>query len=164
MINYKTVYKFYDTDIDGLNEFDICGNSYKKLIKVCCEYCDFFSLIITNSNSELLSKLCEYRIPKNKKITYVFNHYDINSTIIEYFQVSSELCEVLLNNTNSIFSWINGWGYNNPEDPTFYRKDGSVFFTSTIHEGECTLYVQNEDVSEIIASNNWIRVSSNRGT
>ena len=74
-----------------------------------------------------------------------------------YYRVCDKLCDILLKTTNHIFSWLNGWGYENPEDPTFYREDGSLFFTSTIHEGECTLFVRDEDVSEILANKLWIK-------
>lgn len=145
MSDYR-IYKFFDSDTSGTNELDICGNDYEKLIEMCCKYCAFFSLIITDPKSLLLEKLEEFQISHNDMISYNFEHYDKNSVIIQYYRVSSDLCNIILENTESIFSWINGWGYNNPEDPTFYREDGSVFFTSTIHEGECTLYLRNEPI------------------
>jgi len=68
-----------------------------------------------------------------------------------------ELCELLLKITDSIFKWIDGWGFKNPEDPCFYRDDGSAFFTSVIHEGVVKLTPrENEDVSKIISNPLWI--------
>ncbi|MBE6625537.1 MAG: hypothetical protein E7622_07885 [Ruminococcaceae bacterium] len=59
--------------------------------------------------------------------------------------------------TDSIFKWIDGWGFKNPEDPCFYRDDGSAFFTSVIHEGVVKLTPrENEDVSKIISNPLWI--------
>ena len=46
-----------------------------------------------------------------------------------------------------------GQGHKNPEDPIFYRADGSKFFLSVIHEGELELYVNDsEDISAILDS------------
>lgn len=153
-------YKFYDTDILGEKEYDICGRDYKELIHICCKYSSTMSLIITNQNSDLLGKIKEYQITKNNNITFSFNHYDKNSTTIQYYQVCPQLCKILLNQTNSIFDWINGWGFSNPEDPTFYRQDGSVFFTSTIHDGECTLFVRDdENVENILSNTLWKEIA-----
>jgi hypothetical protein len=53
-----------------------------------------------------------------------------------------------------MFAWT---GYIMPEDPTFYRPDGSIFFKSTTHEGELTLMPRgDEDVSNVLSSGRWI--------
>ena len=65
--------------------------------------------------------------------------------------------------------FLNGYmvgGFNNPENPVFYRENGSIFFSSLIHEGEITLTVNDgEDVSKITMINGWKKVSdfSNHG-
>ncbi len=155
MKDFSKIYKFYDTDVEGLEDYDIAGEDYRTLIEICCKYCTTFSLIATNKNSELLEKLKIYEVEKNEKITHVFTHYGNGYIPVKYYKVSSALCQTILSNTKNIRSWINGWGLTNPEDPTFYREDGSVFFTSTIHEGECTLMIKDEDVSEIISDPRW---------
>ncbi|MBQ6825743.1 MAG: hypothetical protein IJP34_03675 [Clostridia bacterium] len=151
------IYNFYDTDSSGMAEYNICNEDYKVLLEICFKYCKTMSLIITNNNSKLLKKIEKFQIEKSENIIYKFNHYD-NNVLIKYYQTCSELLEVLLNTTDNIFSWINGWGYDNPEDITFYRDDGSVFFTSIIHNGKCSLFVRkNEDVSLIIKNKLWIQ-------
>lgn len=152
-------YNFYDTDITGNDEYDICDQEYKELIKICCKYSSYMSLIITNRNSSLLNKIRKYQIEKNENINYEFDHYNKNSIVIRYYKICPQLCEILLNETNSINSWINGWGFTNPEDPTFYREDGTVFFTSTIHEGVYSLFVRdNENLENILSSDLWIEL------
>lgn len=149
-------YLFFDTDISGKEERDISGKDYENLIQTCCQYCSFFSLIVTNKDCSLLKELATHEIPKSEKISFQFNHYG-DDLEIKYYRVSQQLCETILANTNTLFSWINGWNFANPEDPTFYRKDGSVFFTSTIHEGECSLMVkEDEDVSKITNDFRWV--------
>lgn len=149
------MYKFYDTDSIGIAEYNICNEEYKLLLEICFKYCKTMSIIVTNPDSKLLEKIEKFRITKKDNITFEFNHYDKN-ILIQYYQINSELLEILLDTTNSIFSWINGWGYNNPEDITFYREDGTVFFTSIIHNGECSLFVEkDEDISQIVKNKLW---------
>lgn len=156
MKDFTKIYKFYDTDPMGVEEYNIEGQEYINLIEVCCRYCKTLSLIVTNNNSELLHKLKKFETHKSPKISFGFPHYENTSIIIKYYNVCPELCDIITSNTSDIFCWINGWGFKNPEDPTFYREDGSVFFTSTIHEGECTLIVNDEDVSTILYNNHWV--------
>ena len=68
------------------------------------------------------------------------------------------MLRIILRISDNLFGYIDGWGYTNPEDPTFYRSDGSVFLKSEIHEGEVWLMPRNnEDVSQIVADSNWIK-------
>jgi hypothetical protein len=106
----------------------------------------------------LLKKIENFKISKNDNITFQFEHYRNSEFEIKYYRVCDDLIDIITSNTNNMFCWINGWGYSNPEDPTFYREDGSVFFTSTIHNGVCKFIVDEskEDISEIILDKRWI--------
>ena len=56
---------------------------------------------------------------------------------------------------------MNCWGLKNPEDPAFYRKDGTPFFSTTIHEGYFTINAdENEDISEILSKRDWEETES----
>lgn len=56
-----------------------------------------------------------------------------------------------------VFEWLYGWGFKNPDDPTFYRSDGSVFFVSEIHEGICAIMPREEEpVEELLREIPWI--------
>ncbi len=80
---------------------------------------------------------------------------------MRYYRLCPRLCEILICSAKSIFEWYQIIGeYNNPENPTFYRPDGSVFLESNIHEGELILYVnEDEDVSEVVSLPGWSAVS-----
>ena len=73
-----------------------------------------------------------------------------------YYTVCAEMCE-LLKKENNIFSWF--WEEKTPfhfENLTFYRNDGTIFFESITHEGECYLYAKDtEDVSRIVSNEHW---------
>ena len=159
-------YKFYDTDPMGLGweEYDIVGNDYVDLIKTCCLYSKTLFLRISGERINGISELERFRISKGDNITFVPDHYyrmikcDKYPDEFRYYNICPELCDLLLHISNCIFHWIDGWGYHNPEDPTFYREDGSVFFTSVIHDGVCTLTPrEDENVDHIVEKEHWIK-------
>lgn len=162
------IYKFFDTDITGHEDYDISGKAYQKLIQTCFQYCTTVSVIISPNFIDDLAAWEPYRIPKPANSEMVYCHYGvpspenanrINDYEIRYYRLVLPMQELILSRTESIFQWVCGWGYNNPDDITFYRADGSVFFTSVIHEGECTLSPRaDENIKDIITQEHWISV------
>ena len=155
------IYKFYDTDSTGLADYDIKGIAYNTLLETCFRYCSTVSMRIPSAQVVLPVAFERFRIPLTDNILYTYRHYyGDNFTQLQkevhLFTLAPSVREGIMNITDSIFKWINGWGYQNPEDPAFYRKDGSIFFSSVIHEGECTLTPrQCENVNDIIAGGHW---------
>ena len=150
-------YIFFDRDYyanDG--HFDICGNDFKSLLNVCFQYSTTFSLILGNSDITHQNMLSPYML-YTESIAAISN-FDGKRL---YYKACPETKESLLKITDHLFNMLYGWGYNNPENPTFYRSDGSIFFSSIIHEGECRLFPRaNEDVSSIISIGNWLDAST----
>lgn len=73
-----------------------------------------------------------------------------------FYKCTEEAKQLFLTVTNNLFDWIQYYGNDNPENPRFYRENGSVFFWSEIHEGDCCLYNRaNEDVSSIVSKRGW---------
>ena len=156
------IYKFYDWNLTDDEESSLDEEAYQKLIKFCCDICEVVSFIIIKPSicsKKIQESLKKFSILPPKNITYKFRYYNINGewngiSAVQYYRVCPELCQLLLTSASSIFDWI---GYTYPEDPTFYRNDGSVFFTSTTHEGLLTLMPrEDEDVSDIISYTGWI--------
>ena len=162
-------YIFYNTDLTGHEEYDISGEQYHALLEACFKYSDSFSIILSSSCKADLSKWENYRIPVEAYAKAVYSHYgDINTGTgdkirdyeIRQYTLCPELCHLISQHTDTLFSWICGWGFDNPDDPAFFREDGSVFFNSTIHEGECVLYLKaNETLSRSLLDNKWIKES-----
>ena len=132
-----TRYNFYDSDPSGYEEYDIVGADYLDLLAICFSYCDTLSLLFDLrdvKSAQLFQDLDAYRLPVTENIKHLYDHYgtfegDIMSTYeIRHYRLSNEVKEKVVGVTDSIFKWIYGWGYCNPTDPTFFRKDGSVFF------------------------------------
>lgn len=151
-------YCFFDTDASGNAEYDITGEEYKTLLEHCCRYSSVFSLY--QDNIEAIRALEPYRIVVDDKVFHRevhYGHYGNTEGKVIYYRVCEEIYDILTKHCNSLFQWINGWGYHNPTDPIFYREDGSVFLFTRIHEGVAALIPRkNEDVSNIIKNPLWI--------
>lgn len=146
--------------------YDISGNDLIELLDTCCQYCTTLSLRITGSEIIYAEGLEKFRIPKDDKITFVYEQYYPGMAAeeqphVRYYRLCPELCDLLYKMADSIFEWINGFGFNNPEDPVFYRADGSLFFYSEIHEGECLLFPrEGENVSRILSKEHWVEIDA----
>ena len=157
-----SAYYFYDTDPCGygFEEYDIAGEDFKELIETCCRYCETLSLLILEEKAKVAEKRLEpYRIPKPEAITCdPYAHYGWGElTGVRYYRTCPELCALLPQIADHIFRWRSGWRCHNPEDPVFYRSDGSMFFFSIIHDGECMLMPrEGEDVSHVVSKEHWL--------
>lgn len=142
------IYRFYDTDVNENEEYDVIGEEYDILINTCCKYSSVLALNFMSKDILYYNELEKYKIA-SKRLS--------KQWIVNYYKMCPELCELLLKITDSIFKWIDGRGFKNPEDPCFYREDGTLFFDSSIHEGILKLMPrENEDVSKIISNPLWI--------
>ena len=166
-------YCFYDSDESGYVDCELVGEEHQQLIKTCCKYCTTMAFVFTGPDQlgQFQAELAPYEILPPTAIgeddyplgfSKIFRFQADGSlhrwsSHTKFYRVCPELCVLLLSITDSLFSWLDGWGFCNPENPTFYRSDGSVFFSSVIHEGVCTLNVRDdEDASEIIRNPLWI--------
>lgn len=150
-------YVFYD-EYDG-KELDLKDEDYIDLIKRCCESCKTVSFRIKKPDAKTALALEKFQINKPENVRFSFSRIYSNDELgIRYYKVCPALCDLLINSARSIFEWKDGWDYENPENPTFYRDDGSVFLFSVIHEGEVYLFPnEDEDVDDII-SKGWIKI------
>lgn len=156
-------YWFCDIDENG-NELELFGDDYLKLLKTCMKYSKTFSFKIFGDTTKQVSIpewIYQYVVPDNVIIANVYKHTGISRKLkIVHVELSPDICQWILNVTNNIWGWLN-YEENAPEDPTFYRGDSSVFFSSSIHDGECTLHPRDdEDISNIISNNGWYALPS----
>ena len=149
-------YRFFDTDPAGIEERDIEGKAYECLIHACEKHSSFISMRVTCDDNRYVQNLEKFRVFRTDGIKYVYSHYYSRDSQnaqeeVRYYYLNSEMIEILLSMSDSVFKWINGWGYRNPEDLAFYRADGTVFFNSIVHEGKCYLYPRDgEDVQSVV--------------
>lgn len=167
-VNEMGIYKFFDTDTTGREEYDIAGEDYRNLLKTCFRYSASFSVLLSPNYEDQLHAWEPFRIPTTQYVHDVYRHYGVGTSLdfdhigcyeVRHYKLDHCLQQLILLHADSLFKWICGWGHNNPDDIAFFRADGSVFFSSIIHEGECTIYpTMEEDVGEIVAHANWIMV------
>ena len=148
-------YVFYDTDIEGNEEYDIREEAYETLMRTCCQYSSTLSVGYWRSDLKVFQALQAFEIEKPQNILAEQAYYAPDRQM-RYYKVCPELCDVLLKAAGGIFEWIDGWGFHNPEDPIFYRSDGTVFFTSVIHDGVCAIMPRDdEDVEQLLGAVAW---------
>lgn len=186
-------YTFFDSfDIlqDGeyiYTEYEIKGEAYKELLRLCFNYCDTMSLLawdiiegVTDQklieqmsikkNNALEETIKKFEIEPPENIQHNFSHYKcgfpdsekktklmyVSETSVKYYKLCPELLELLTTVTNDIFGWENHSECGRFEDPCFFRKDGSCFFLSIIHEGKLYLYLnENEDADKLFKMSKW---------
>lgn len=150
---------FYDSDPGGHVERDVSGQQYEDLLKSIFEYAYSFSVILSPYFKDDIAHWDKYRIKPRAEVFEVYSHYGIpkpqaadkiGDYEIRYYRLCPELCEMILDRTDSVFKWLCGWGYNNPDDPCFYRADGTLIFSSIIHEGECSLVLKETEYCPVI--------------
>ena len=155
------IYNYFEYDSDDPDIlYDITGEDHRIFLETCFKFCAVVSFQFTDNDAldaQHRNELEPFRIeepewvrslPENSLWTETENIY--------YFRLCPELLEVLQTISDGLFHWLDGWGYCNPENPTFYREDGSIFFSSEIHDGICTLApYDNEDVSRVLSIKKW---------
>ena len=154
------IYDYYDTDEQGNLEYDLCGDEYLLLLRTCFKYSSSISFLIRSASVAELSGVDNDKLSVPLHVEKNHCNYNIQVSQIRYYRLTAQVQEAICKVTDCIWGWIDGWGYHNPEDLIFYRPDGSVFFSSTVHEGKCSLYVnEDESVLELISNEHWIQRS-----
>ncbi len=162
---YLRVYKFFDSDITGHDELDISGEQYQQFLQTCFRHCATVSVLIAPDYDGNIDLWDAYRIPVSPNVQDVYCHYGIpsrekpdwiNCYQIRHYRLTAQMQHLIQAQANSLFSWTSYWGEHNPDDIAFFRSDGSVFFSSTVHEGECSLFLkENEDLNGILSQTHW---------
>lgn len=153
-------YIFYDSDTSGNTDYDIKGECYQKLINLCASHCPYFTLTKVSDYSPIFEELEAYRIERPTVCPISKSQYTISGfkSYNLYYCVCMESISVLLR-IGSIFSYLwDNISVNQPEDLTFYRPDGRVFFSSVTHEGECMLYLEDNEETDIVLNKRWQQI------
>lgn len=162
------IYIAYDTNINGNGneEYDIANDDYIELLQTCFKYCTSFSFRLRGEKAsklayQLPSELEKYQIETTPHVLPAYSHYyrefsPVVKNEIYCYKACLETYNLICSICNSVFTWISCNCCEKPEDLAFYREDGSVFFNSTVHEGNCELHIQsNENVDSIVKNPIW---------
>ncbi|MBE6794693.1 MAG: hypothetical protein E7532_07100 [Ruminococcaceae bacterium] len=153
-------YIFYDTDESGWAEYDIVGEDYIELMKICIKYSKSVSFRRFRYSISIPKHLEKYRLPLTENIAKSYRYYgelsDLAKAELYYLELSEDVCKWILSTTNSIWGWNHFSKDHLVEDPIFFREDGSVFADSIIHNGEFSIYPRDgEDVSSVVTKDHW---------
>lgn len=136
--------------------YDIEDNMFQLLLEMCGKYCSYASFKYSDSenkeaqNFQVFKKFLvssNYSFSNNLSSGRSFSNQINKQTAspkqeIRYlYNVNTEFIEKMIELSPKLFSWIDGWGYHNPEDPYFYRADGSVFLATSVHNCICCLFL-----------------------
>lgn len=149
-------YMFCDHDDSGDTEYEIEGRSFDILIELSLRYCKYFSLAYAE-NIRAVKELDPFEIAfaPSDELKQKWDRFDVFRSRLprKYYRLTRESAAILSNIAEGIFKFTFAFGYENPEDPAFFREDDSVFFVSVVHEGESYVFAKpDEDVRELIES------------
>lgn len=145
------LYEFFDHDDFG-ERIPCCGADFRLLLQTCAKYSKYMSFILENDELERFPVLKEHLVTRNEHhwLSGVYNkqlRYSQDSEVC-FFNVTEQLLEGLLEIADDLWAFTHYYEFDNPEDPTFYRADGSVFFTSVTHEGEAEFSLRENETIE----------------
>lgn len=153
-------YAFFDVDlITELEFYEIKGADYEELVKVCFRYSESLSMWFS-SFLDWGEQLKPYEINVDPNCFEYAPPYDRISPPkndvgfhIHFYRICPELYHILMDHMHGIWD---GYNYEKPSDMHFYRADGTCFFRTDSHNGECFFYLrEGEDVSSVVSKENW---------
>ena len=155
------IYNYFDYDSDHPEiEYDITGEDHRTFLEICFKYCTVVSFKFTDNDAlerQHRNDLEPFRIAPPDWV-YNLAHDPLWNWSVDmhFYRLCPELLELLQTIADGLFQWLDGWGYCNPENPIFYREDGSIFFTSEVHDGKGILAPRDdEDVSRLLSIEKW---------
>lgn len=152
-------YAFFDGNCYEDVEYDIQGADHDELMRVCFTHSEVFSVLL-GRDIPLADTLRPFEITVEPECYEYAPPYACNGPSmireLHFYRVCPELYSILTENIHSIWEWIDGWDFKNPENPHFYRADGTCFFMCNTHDGECFFYTRDdEDVSSVVTKDHW---------
>ncbi|MGI6264597.1 MAG: hypothetical protein ACOYJY_03920 [Acutalibacteraceae bacterium] len=150
---------------DKTSPEDIYGEDYYQLLERCFRYSRYFSLRFKRDFFRYPEEVCDslealdpYRFCSFCQLQdpCIWGQGEATDRLTIYY-CNDETFAILREQAHSLFEWD---FYNDrkslPEDLTFYRDDGSVFFDQLTHEFAASLYpLAGEDVADIVSKNGW---------
>lgn len=109
------------------------GKTYEQLIKVLCDYSDYFYFITRKEltyDVDVLRNFEPYILEKYKTKQWANTRTKGPAATVYVIEVNDNTCKLLQTSANSLYDWV---ASQLPEDLTFLKND-FAWFTSTTHE------------------------------
>lgn len=147
-------YHFYGYDFfTGRGIYDLEQEHYWALLQLCLKYCSYFSVLLSEKSAEKMQAFHAYSMKKPDFPYQNESHMERR----RFYLVCDESIRLLYRLSYNIFELYEIGNHAFPEDPVFYRADGSVFFDSVIHEWECHLFPrENENIEPVLRFGHWL--------
>lgn len=144
-------YAFFNRDyILNCGEQNFSPAHFSAVLSLCRRYCLGFSLTVPQGESPLVEALRPYRTEPVLPAPGVTGYC---------YTLCRDTAAILENQVSDFFGFQSRGETLMPEDPTFYRADGSIFLDCCAHEGEVFLYPEpREDISSVLAYGGWIEM------
>lgn len=150
------IYDFFDTDETGTAEYDLQGEAYERLLQACFAHCASVAFLLRSPAVPDPVGNMSAALPVTDVISAHYRRYAPSPDQLRHYRLTPPVRSAIAQVTSTLFSWLDGQGFRNPEDPLFLRTDGSVFLSTVIHEGVCTLHArEEEDVSALLGAARW---------
>lgn len=149
-------YTFFGRDyFSNSGAFDFTPDHYSTLLKRCSQYTTYFSLQIHGEHTLFQRELRKWEIEK-PDFPYQGESHPENR---HYYRLCPESFELLSRITDNFFEFDYTCEHPYPEDPAFYRSDGTVFMDVIAHEWECNIYpLPEENVDDVLAFGHWLNM------
>ena len=150
------LYEFRDHDDFG-ERIPCSGHDLELLWGTCAKHAKYVSFVLENDELEHFPVLKEHLVTRDEHhwLSGIYNRqlrYSQDSEVY-FFNVTEKLLSGLFAIADDLWAFTHYYGFDNPEDPTFYREDGSVFFTAVTHEGEAEFTLrEDENIDDFINS------------
>jgi|MGYP000060895052 hypothetical protein len=140
---------------------DIGGQNYRDFMDLCFRYSRYFTFryepeIKNDRPNPFFVKELPALAPFMVE-SFPMRCWSWWTDTICVYRCTEEAKRFLQNHVYSLFDWQPYWdNHHNPQDPTFFRADGSVFSFSLIHEGYSLVYNrEDEDVTLLDSMAGW---------
>ena len=154
------MYKFYDSDEHG-NEVPFEGKDFENFLDMCFQYSDYFSFMYDGDFdtsdaaagnffvrafvSSSISEVIQISNFLNNNTNEIIYRCRLGHNVkVLFFRCCEASKKMILDFSRDLWAFCSDNG-SMPEDLTFYRKDGTTFFTSLIHEGEAFLFPKDTE-------------------
>lgn len=148
---------------------DIYEDDYYSLLQTCFTYSKYFSLRFKRELYEYPREICD---SLNLLNPYMYRSFSAleepwcggGLDRFSIYHCNANTYRIIKQCTNKLFAWMPYWYEKKlPEDPTFFREDGSVFYCQVTHEDIAELYpLWNEDVHLIVSKKGWRAVEKSK--
>lgn len=153
-------YVFYDHDERG-NEIPLSENSFLLLMDICFKYAEMFDMYFSSKTYQMFPELEKFQIKEIKTTRNLSAEEMMYYPYLykRYFECNESSKKALLNISKNLWSFLDAWGYENPENLEFVRSDGSCFFSAIIHEGEARFFPRpGEEISDFLDQVHWFKI------